>query len=304
MSGKIIAKPFMALAALSLLLAACGGAPKVVISDVGKAPGAGPRAEMVRLINLQRNKAGLPLYESGPKLAKAVDAHAGAMARNTCVGFDCGGQSPDARLGAAGYRAQASRFYVSAGHPTPEDMIREMMSQDWGRDMILNPAYRHVAAGYAMSDTIYRHYWTVGFAAPAVENLEALAAEVVRLTNVERAKHGVPPLVLSRELTKSARFHASFMAENDCFDHLCPNEPNLGKRARNAGYEWRAVAENIAAGQESAAEVVKGWMNSPGHRVNILNPAYTEIGIGYVLLDRDGGKVTMRHYWVQNFGAR
>lgn len=301
MSGKIFATPFMA---LSLLLAACGGAPKAVISDVGKVPGAEPRAEMIRLVNLQRNKAGLPLYESDPRLAKAANAHAVAMAANTCVDFDCGGVKTEARLSSAGYRAQASRFYVSAGRPAPADMIREMMSQEWGRDMILNPDFRHVAAGYGASDTTYRHYWAIGFAAPAVENLEALAAEVVWLTNIERAKHGASPLVLNRELTKSARFHAGFMAENDCFEHLCPNESNLGKRAHDAGYDWRAVAENIAAGQESAAEVVEGWMNSPGHRVNILNPAYKEIGIGYVLLDRDGGKVTMRHYWVQNFGAR
>jgi uncharacterized protein YkwD len=183
-------------------------------------------------------------------------------------------------------------------------MIREMMSENWGRDMILNPAYRHVAAGYGASDTLYRHYWTIGFAAPAIEDLDALAAEGVRLVNIERVKEGAAPLSINKELNKSARFHANFMAQNDCFEHLCPNEPNLGKRVRNAGYDWRTVAENIAAGQKDAAEVVAGWMNSPGHRTNILNPAYKHIGIGYVLVDRDGGKVTMRHYWVQNFGAR
>ena len=303
MSGKSIAKPFVALAVL-LFLAACGGGPKVVISDEGKAPGAGPRAEMLRLINLQRRKAGLAPFEADAKLAKAANAHAVAMAANTCVDFDCGGEKTGARLGSAGYRAQASRFYVSAGKPAPADMIREMMSADWGRDMVLNPAFRHVAAGYGESDTTYRHYWAIGFAAPAIENLDALADEVVRLVNIERQKQGAAPLSINKELNKSARFHANFMAEHDCFDHLCPNEPNLGKRARDAGYDWRAVAENIAAGQEDAAEVVAGWMTSPGHRANILNPAYKHIGIGYVLVDQDGGKVTMRHYWVQNFGAR
>lgn len=300
MSGKPILIPFMALAAL--LLASCG--PKVEISNAGKVPGAGPRAELVRLINLQRKKAGISLLKADARLAKATAAHAGAMAANTCVDFDCGGRKTEARLSAAGYRAQASRFYVSAGKPTPEEMIREMMGESWGRDMILNPDFRHVAAGYGANNTPYRHYWAIGFAAPAIEDLDTLAAEVVRLTNLARKKHGLAPLVMSRELNKSARFHAKFMARNDCFDHLCPNEPNLGKRARDAGYKWRAVAENIAAGQEGAAEVVDRWMASPGHRKNILNPRYKEIGIGYVLLDRDGGKVAMRHYWVQNFGAR
>ena len=302
MSGKMNAKPLLLLSALALLLTACG--PKVVISDVGKVPGAGPRAELARLINLQRREAGLVPLEDDAKLAKAADAHAAAMAKNKCIDFDCGGRKTEARLGDAGYRAQSSRFYVSAGQPTPEDMIRQMMAQDWGRDMIFNPAFRHVAAGYGANNTPYIHYWAVAFAAPAVEDLDALADEVVRLVNIERAKHGAGALTISRELTESAQFHANFMAENDCFEHLCPNEPNLGKRARNAGYEWRAVAENIAAGQANAAEAVAGWMTSPGHRTNILNPAYREIGIGYVLLDQDGGKEQWRHYWVQNFGAR
>jgi len=300
MHAKPTLKPLLALAAL--LLTAC--VPRVEVSDEGKVAGAGPRAEMVRLINLQRSKAGLAPLALDERVASAVTAHAGAMARHTCVDFDCGGQETEARLSTTGYRAQRSQFYVSAGKPTPEDMIREMMARDWGRKTILDPAFRHVAAGYVNSDTIYRHYWAIGFAAPAIEDLAALSAEMVRLVNVERRKRGVPALVMNRELGRSAQYHAVFMAENDCFNHLCPDEPNLGMRARNAGYQWRAVAENIAAGQADVAEVVAGWMTSPGHRKNILSPRYREIGVGYVLRDSDGGNVTLRHYWVQNFGAR
>lgn len=301
--GKTIAIPLLALAVL-LLLAACGGGQRAVITDEGKVAGAGPRAEMVRLINLQRKKAGLPALEADAKLAKAADAHAAAMAKNTCVDFDCGGRETAARLGDAGYRAQESRFYVSAGQTGPEELIRAMMGWDWGRDMILDPAFQHVAAGYVASNTTYRHYWAIGFAAPATEDLGALAAEVMRLVNIERGKHGVPPLTMSMELNESAQFHAAFMAENDCFDHRCPNEPKIGERIRNAGYQWRVAAENIAAGDPDAAAVMASWMNSTGHRVNILHPKMREIGVGYVLVDQDGGKQNWRHYWVQNFGAR
>jgi len=126
MSGKMNAKPLLLLSALALLLTACG--PKVVISEVGKVPGAGPRAELARLINLQRREAGLVPLEADAKLAKAADAHAAAMAKNKCIDFDCGGRKTETRLGDAGYRAQSSRFYVSAGQPTPEDMIRQMMA--------------------------------------------------------------------------------------------------------------------------------------------------------------------------------
>jgi uncharacterized protein YkwD len=300
MPAKPTVKPLLALAAL--LLAACG--PKVEISDQGKVAGAGPPAEMVRLINLQRGKAGLVPLAVDAKLATAATDHAVAMARNGCVDFNCGGGKAAARLSTAGYRAQRTQFYVSAGKSAPEDMIREMMALDWGRDIILDPAYRHVAAGYVTSGTVYRHYWAIGFAAPAIEDLATLSAEMVRLVNIERKKQGVPALAVNKALAKSAQAHAAFMAENDCFNHRCPNEPNLGIRARNAGYKWRGVAENIAAGQLDVAQVVAGWMTSPGHRKNILDPRFREIGIGYVLLDRDGGQITWRHYWVQNFGVR
>jgi uncharacterized protein YkwD len=300
MPRNYILMPFAMLGLL--LLAACG--PRVHISNEGKVAGATAQQDLVRLINLQRTKAGLPPLEADARLAKAAGAHAGAMAGNVCVDFNCGGRKTEARLSDAGYKAQSSRFYISAGQGSAEAMIREMMSEDWGRDMVLNPAFRHVAVGYGGNGTMYRHYWAIGFAAPAIENMDALAVEVVRLVNIERGKHGAGPLAINAKLSRSAQFHAQFMADNDCFEHLCPSEPNLGRRVRNAGYEWRAVAENIAAGQQDAAEVVDSWMHSPGHRANILNPRYREIGIGYVLLDRDGGKVDMRHYWVQNFGAR
>jgi uncharacterized protein YkwD len=301
--AKTIAKPLLALAVL-LPLAACGGGQTAEVSDEGKVAGAGPRAEMVRLINLQRKKAGIPPLTLDAKLAAAADAHATVMAKNACVKYDCGGRDTTARLGDAGYRAQTSLFYISAGQAGPEELIRAMMGWDWGRDMILDPAYRHVAPGYSARNNTYRHYWAIGFAAPAIEDLGALVAEVVRLTNIEREKHGVPPLAMSAELNKSAQFHAAFMAENDCFDHRCPNEPKVAERIRNAGYQWRMAAENIAAGDTDAAEVVESWMKSTGHRENILHPKMREIGVGYVLVDQDGGKQTLRHYWVQNFGAR
>ena len=300
MFRRIIAPPLAVLCLL--LLAACG--PKVHVSDEGRVPGASASDDLVRLINLQRSKAGLAPLEADSRLARAADDHAAAMAGTVCVDFDCGGRKTDARLSEAGYRAQNSRFYVSAGHATAEEMIREMMSADWGRDMVLSPAFRNVAAAHAANGSLYRHYWAIGFAAPAVEDLDALAAEVLRLVNIERGKAGAGPLALNDKLNRSAQYHADFMAENDCFEHLCPNEGNLGKRVRDSGYEWRAVAENIAAGHEDPAEVMDSWMNSPGHRANILNPRYKELGVGYVLLDRDGGKVDMRHYWVQNFGAQ
>ena len=69
-------------------------------------------------------------------------------------------------------------------------------------------------------------------------------------------------------------------ARNDCFAHRCAKEPPLAQRAKNAGYGYRGVAENIAGGSPTPAEVVEGWMNSPGHRANILRREYTHVAIG------------------------
>lgn len=299
MRGKLIAKAVAFMAAL--LLAAC----VVRVGDTsGETPGAsmpaaaaaGHGAEVVRLVNLERKKAGLPALRAESQVAAASATHAGAMAKHACLDFDCGGHTVDERLSLAGYRAQSSKFFIVSSNTAPAQVVRGMMSKSWGRDIILNPEFHHIGAAS------HGGYWAIGFAAPALDDMDALAVEVLRLTNAARGKHGLAPLALNPELNRSAQFHADFMAGNDCFDHKCRREPELSKRIDNTGYVWRAIAENIAAGQTSAAEVVEGWMNSPGHRANILNPAYSELGVGYTLLDRDGGKVTMRHYWVQNFG--
>lgn len=293
MSVKFTAKVIPLLAAL--LLAACV-APQFVNSTAGKHPGAEPGAEVARLVNLQRKKAGLPPLRVNSHLKEATATHAGAMARHDCFKFDCGGHTVSERLSYANYRAQSSDFYLGAGFTSPEQLVRQMMSSARTREMILNPRFHHVGAA------THGRYWIVGFAAPALEDIHAIAQQVTNLVNKERKKHGLVQLTLNPLLGNSAMFHANFMADNDCFEHLCPGEPELGQRARAAGYNWFLVAENIAAGSPTPAAVMDGWMKSPGHRANILNPDLREIGIGYVLLDRDGGNEKWRHYWVQNFG--
>jgi uncharacterized protein YkwD len=86
------------------------------------------------------------------------------------------------------------------------------------------------------------------------------------------------------------------MAARDFFAHQCPSGTQAWDRAVAAGYEYRKVAENIAAGQTSAAQVVEGWMNSPGHRANILDGELTQIGVGHAT----GGEYGT--YWTQVFG--
>lgn len=127
-------------------------------------------------------------------------------------------------------------------------------------------------------------------------------AQVLALTNAERAKVGCGALTIHNTLAIVAQAHAQDMAENDFFDHNSLNGASPFDRMHNAGYNYSSAAENIAAGYATPASVVAGWMGSSGHRANILNCNYTQIGVGYYKLDNDTGSINYVHYWVQDFG--
>jgi uncharacterized protein YkwD len=126
-------------------------------------------------------------------------------------------------------------------------------------------------------------------------------AQVLQLTNEERAKAGCGPLRTNSALTRAADLHATDMVVRHYFDHTSLDGRSPFDRMKAAGFTGGAMAENIAVGYKSAAAVVDGWMKSEGHRKNILNCDYTMIGIGY-----DAGQVKSdwgNGSWVQNFGG-
>ena len=98
--------------------------------------------------------------------------------------------------------------------------------------------------------------------------------------NAERAKIGAPPLVLNAKLSTAAQKHANWMAANNKMSHTGAGGSSFADRIRDEGYTFATGGENIAAGYPTADAVVNGWMNSPGHRANILNPNYKEVGFG------------------------
>ena len=133
----------------------------------------------------------------------------------------------------------------------------------------------------------------------ASENAAAQTERVLELTNAERVRAGLPPLALSPQLTQAAQQYSDVLATDGCFAHTCGPVPEMTQRDAQAGYTgWTAVGENIAAGYPSPEAVVSGWMASPGHRANILNPDYRELGVGL----SSGGKYGA--YWTEEFGAR
>ncbi|MCP3819671.1 sigma-70 family RNA polymerase sigma factor [Streptomyces sp. A3M-1-3] len=121
--------------------------------------------------------------------------------------------------------------------------------------------------------------------------------QVISLLNNERAKQGCGPVSSNAQLQSAAQSHSKDMAARDFFDHTNPDGAGPGERITAAGYRWSTYGENIARGQQSPAQVMNSWMNSPGHRANILNCAFKEVGIG--IHDSSGGP-----WWTQKFGAR
>ncbi len=140
--------------------------------------------------------------------------------------------------------------------------------------------------------------------APAAEDAHDPIRQLIHHVNKVRLAHGLKPLAPEARLSAAAQIHSRVMAAHDCFAHRCPQDGAMTDRLARAGYRYRVAAENIAAGLADPAAVVAGWMNSPGHRKNILMAEAREVGAGYHLLEQDGGKHRYRHYWTMTFGAR
>jgi RNA polymerase sigma factor (sigma-70 family) len=122
-------------------------------------------------------------------------------------------------------------------------------------------------------------------------------AQVVALVNKERASAGCDPLTEDAQLLKAAQAHSDDMAARNFFDHVNPDGADPGQRITAAGYKWSTYGENIAKGQQTPEAVMDSWMNSPGHRANILNCSFKDIGVG--IHTGSGGP-----WWTQDFGAK
>ncbi|MFB6585551.1 CAP domain-containing protein [Bacillus thuringiensis] len=128
--------------------------------------------------------------------------------------------------------------------------------------------------------------------AEEAKSLSEFEQRVVELTNAERAKQGLSALKINTELSKVARIKSEDMQKNNYFDHNSPTYGSPFDMMKKFGISYTSAGENIAQGQRTPEEVVQAWMNSAGHRANILNNGFTHIGVGYV----ESG-----NYWTQQF---
>jgi uncharacterized protein YkwD len=142
----------------------------------------------------------------------------------------------------------------------------------------------------------------------------SIEQQVIDLTNEQRRQHGcAAALVFSPQLTAAASAHSQDMALHDLFSHTGSNGSTMISRVVATGYSYAQLAENLAAGPSTAEDVVAGWMNSPGHRANILNCDLRDLGVGYYVQLDDQANVQLengqlggpyRYYWTQDFGSQ
>lgn len=123
-------------------------------------------------------------------------------------------------------------------------------------------------------------------------SVSSFESEVIRLVNEIRVQNGLKPLTANWELSRVARFKSQDMIDQGYFSHTSPTYGSPFQMIQAFGISYRTAGENIAAGQRTPQAVVDAWMNSSGHRANILNASFTQIGVGYA---------ANGHYWTQMF---
>ncbi len=207
-------------------------------------------------------------------------------------------------LSAAGYRATHTSLMTSSGAESDADIARGLARRSC--EELSDPAVRDI--GIARRGQEVWILLAAPFATPELADDRHVTQRVLELANGARAQSrrcgskffaAVPPLSLSSKLTRAAVEHSKDMAKHNAFDHDGTDGSTPPQRATRAGYVWRTVGENIAAGATSADEVMEGWLASPGHCENLMDPRFTETGIGYVVDSRSESGV----YWTQMFGV-
>jgi uncharacterized protein YkwD len=275
-------------------------------------PAAGQSAtsqELLRLINAERARAGAPALRLNDALSRAAQQHAEEISRNGNLNS---GSADDMhrRMVQAGYQAHEWTENLTSSGADLDDVLRYWKTRNPSSfRSLMDPEYRDLGIGLARLDRtpLYSFLFAVPQAdyfdreTAALREREEVREQMLAAVNTARKRAGLGPLKADSRLDKAAQGHAEDMLKRGYFAHESPSGTTVRERSQAAGYAWRVIGENIAFGQTSVDEVMETWINSPGHRKNILTPSFTELGVGLAMgLGPDG---TYQVYWVQNFGT-
>ncbi|MFG2527092.1 CAP domain-containing protein [Streptomyces sp. NPDC048516] len=189
---------------------------------------------------------------------------------------------PSAAMACLGQEKEAGRHH---GHWQNASYDHRQAKAEWGSEPAAGTAQKPAASAGASKTTSASKT-----AAPASGD----TARVVELVNKERSKAGCSPLTVNAKLTKAAQDHSKDMADHKNMSHTGSDGSSPDDRITRAGYHWNAYGENVAYGYSTPEKVMAGWMSSPGHKRNILDCSFKEIGVGVA---QPGD------YWTQDFGT-
>lgn len=286
---------------LLLLLALAGAQPVFAQSNV--------REELVRLINAERSRAGSPPLRLEADLNRAAQGHAEEVARRGSL-EDGSSADVNRHLQKAGYQAHEWTENMTVTGADPGEILNSWRQRNPStfRDL-MRPEYRDLGIGISRLDGT--PFYNFLFAVPQADyfqretsdlrDIDKVRQQMLARVNTVRKEAGLRPVRGNARLDRAAQGHAEDMLARGFFAHESPSGDTVLQRSQAAGYLSRAVGENIAFGQISVAEVMETWMDSPGHRKNILTGVFTELGTGLAFgRDKDG---KYQVYWVQNFGT-
>ena len=204
----------------------------------------------------------------------------------------------------AGYH-EVSSFSVSISNVPPSGDVERIIAQQFCQQVI-NPAFREMGTWRSGS-----RVWIAlaePFAPPAPADLGEVSRRVLQLTNEARAHPrrcgatpygAAPPLASSVQLSQVALAYARDMATWGYMNHTGHDGSSPAQRISRSGYRWSEVGENLASGVMTADEVVTGWLGSPEHCANLMDPLYRQVGVGYAVNPHDQRGV----YWAMEFGT-
>ncbi len=226
---------------------------------------------------------------------RKLNQAAKALARGSSLG--------DA-LSGAGYRARASASLHMTGDRTDDAIARTIAARFCAE--ITNAAFREIGV-YSDRNELWI-LTAAPFDPPTPRQAQVISRRVLELVNDARGRGGrcgrqsyapAPPLTLSKTLEQAAAAHSADMARHDTLSHSGTDGSTPAQRAERAGYRWRVVGENVAAGPTTAEEVTQGWLASPNHCSNIMDSRFSEMGLAYVFDPDSKGGI----YWTQVFGT-
>lgn len=270
------------------------------------------RGDLLRRINAERERLGVPALRLVQPLNQVAQQHAEEIARSGNLRLEQGSERQvNEWIRQTGYNWHRWSESVTTSPNDFDQILHDWRRRDqstWGT--LMDGEVRDLGIGLSRMGGTPLYVFL--FAVPEADHFarttgglrdpERVRAEMLAEVNALRRKAGAPELRMNAALQKAAQAHAQDMLDRGFFAHKSPSNTTVRERATKAGYKWRNIGENIAEGQRSVDEVVQTWWDSPGHRRNMLEPKFREIGIGLVTgKTRDG---EYRVIWVQNFGAK